>query len=101
MLFQDMEFVKYTNTTITSLDELKIQLQKIRIDGHAIDNGEFHPSIFCISTPIFSNTGAVNAAISVTSMINILDERKIKFLEVLKETSKRISSSLGYKTTVQ
>ena len=98
LVYHTIKFEKFTESTITSVDDLVLDLQKIKSKGYAIDDGEYHPNIFCVATPIFSNTGSVNASISVTTMRPVIPERIDQFYEVLAETARRISKTLGYKS---
>ncbi len=56
---------KRTAKTITSLSQLKHELETIRQRGFAIDDGENEEGARCIGAPIFERRGNVVAALSI------------------------------------
>ena len=57
--------IPFTPNTVKSVDELYKQLLVVRTTSIAIERGETHPDISCISTPLFHN-GKPAASISVS-----------------------------------
>lgn len=57
---------RFSPTTITSEEELFCELQRIRQQGYAIDNGETGEVVRCVAGPVYDYTGRVVAAISVS-----------------------------------
>lgn len=64
-LFQGEVFIKFTEKTIGSLDDLLEDLKQVRKRGYALDNEECMAELACIAVPLFS-LGAPVAAMSVT-----------------------------------
>jgi DNA-binding IclR family transcriptional regulator len=64
-LFQEEVFIKFTEKTINSLDDLLEDLKKVRERGYALDDEECMAELACIAVPLFSS-GAPAAAMSVT-----------------------------------
>jgi len=60
------EFPKVTENTISTADELRIELEKIRINGYAFDQEEAERDICCVAAPIVGLEGKVIASISVS-----------------------------------
>jgi IclR family transcriptional regulator, KDG regulon repressor len=56
----------FSDTTITSIDALCDELERIRVHGYAIDNGETGEPVRCCAAPIRDYTGQVVAAISIS-----------------------------------
>lgn len=56
---------RYTERTITTPDALEPELVRIRAEGVSIDNEEFSLGLRCVAAPIFTEAGAVQAAISI------------------------------------
>ena len=52
-LLDGIEFKSFTEHTITAKDVFLEQLDKIREQGYALDEGEFHPNINCICVPVY------------------------------------------------
>ena len=85
-----------TPTTITTKEELLVQLDDIRRLGYGVDNGESEPGLNCYAAPIYSATGQVIAAISVAGPdYRMVAERDTMIAEVKKSAS-NISRMLGY-----
>lgn len=57
--------IPFTAHTVKDLDELSSQLEEIRKTSIAVEQGETHPDISCISTPLIKS-GKVAASISVS-----------------------------------
>jgi DNA-binding IclR family transcriptional regulator len=63
--FRDVEFVRHTAQSLTTLDHLIAELHEIRARGYALDNAEHTPGVYCVAAPIHDARGATQAAISV------------------------------------
>lgn len=59
-------FVPLTPRTIVDPRQLAAELDRVRVQGHAFDDGEVAEGIYCVAVPIHLPDGAVLAAISVT-----------------------------------
>jgi len=86
--------ISLTSNSISSLEELKKQLKKIKKQGYAIDMGEYKIGINCLSVPIFYRNQAI-AAISITgpaSRFNLSEMRKTrsKLISIAKEISNQL-----------
>lgn len=57
---------RFSATTITSEEALLYELQRIRQQGYAVDNGETGEVVRCVAGPIYDYTGRVVAALSVS-----------------------------------
>lgn len=90
---------RYTPATITNPDVLRAELDKIRTDGYAMDEGECEEGLRCISFPLRDYTGGIAASMSVFGRtIDMSDERVFNdILPVLREATETISSRLGYR----
>jgi DNA-binding IclR family transcriptional regulator len=91
------DFVQYTATTITDLDALKAELNKIRSQGYATDEQEYLEGLRCIAAPIFNHKGEVTSAISVAGPLlrmkgDTFEEKKWYVLDV----ANNISKQMGY-----
>ena len=64
--FADYHFEKFTPRTITSLEQLKRELEGVRLTGFARDRGEYTEDIFCYARPIKDHNNRAVAAISVS-----------------------------------
>lgn len=57
----------FTEATITDPDALQAELERVRIQGYAIDDEEISRGLTCIGAPIFGLNGEVIAAMSLTA----------------------------------
>ena len=86
---------KYTPNTISSLDELIDEIEKVRIGKVAIDDEESLPGVYCVGAPILSSKGECVAAISISAPKNRVDKKKsVTFVRLVSETARKISDSL-------
>jgi DNA-binding IclR family transcriptional regulator len=56
---------RYTVRSKTTPEELRAELRKIRAQGYAIDDREFHDDMRCVSVPVFDKS-SMTAAISLS-----------------------------------
>ena len=96
MLYGDNEKLPtFTPNTISSVEELKKCLKKIKKQGYAIDEEEFKIGINCLAIPIINNVGKAIAAISIAGPVlrfNLLKMEKTK--SMLIALSRDISKQL-------
>lgn len=86
---------KFTESTITSIDELEQELEMVRSNRYAIDNEEREKQLFCIAAPVLKNGVAV-AAVSLSGPVGRMKdehlEEKIEYVKALGlEMSEKIS----------
>jgi len=72
-------------------------LEKVKLNGFALNDEELRKGIRAIAVPIFSSEGIVGGInLVVASALESMDELKNKYALPLLITSKKISESLGY-----
>lgn len=71
-LLPRLSFESYTPNTITSIPELRAELERIRECGYALDREEYFENTQCIATPIKDAQGKPIAGVSVTTLITDL-----------------------------
>ncbi len=85
----------FTYKTITDPDQLQHELEMVRQQGHAIDNGEQEEGVRCFAVPVYDPEGKVIAAMSISGPSSRLDSTRIPFLiQHLKRTSADLSAKL-------
>jgi DNA-binding IclR family transcriptional regulator len=89
----------FTPNSISSVEELKKCLKKIKKQGYAIDEEEFKIGINCLAIPIINNVGKVIAAISIAgpvSRFNLLKMEKTKsmLLALSRDISKHFLNNM-------
>jgi len=84
-----------TSKSISSLEGLKKNLKKAKEQGYAIDREEYKIGINCIGAPIFSRSGEVISAISITGpasrfTLNEMEKVKSKLIAISKDISNQL-----------
>jgi IclR family acetate operon transcriptional repressor len=91
--------LRHTAQTITSLPQLRKELERIRERGYSVDNEEAVDGLRCVATPIFDHAGRVVAAFSVAGpATRVTPERTPEIALLVCETGRKISYRLGYRT---
>jgi DNA-binding IclR family transcriptional regulator len=89
---------KITPKTITDKNRLKNEIERIRKNGWAYDDGEARIDVRRIAAPVFNYEGKLTGIIGIAGPSYRINERKIKeFGKFLKEICDEISEKLGYK----
>lgn len=63
--FTGNAFKTFTPNTITTIDGLERELEQARVDGYAVDRGEYTKGIYCYAMPVMDSHNQVLAAIGV------------------------------------
>lgn len=63
--YKNYDFVKYTENSISNVDELIKDIHKVRQIGYAVENQEFTMNTSCVAVPI-RESGKIKAAMSAT-----------------------------------
>jgi IclR family acetate operon transcriptional repressor len=79
-LLANAKLEAYTPKTLTRLDALEQEVQRVRKDGYAFDNEEFLPGLLCIAALVPNENGPSNLCIAVQAPVMRLDAEKAKKL---------------------
>ncbi|MFQ5923537.1 MAG: IclR family transcriptional regulator [Anaerolineales bacterium] len=91
-----------TPNTHTKLRDLKLDLQRIRKQGYAVDDEEDEIGMRCVGVPIRDYRGLAPAAISVTGLVRRLPMVRIpKLAKTMMTTANQISEQLGHRETAK
>ncbi len=93
-----LDLVQYTGETITDLNHLRKEIQRVRQDGYALDWGEMEEHVRCIAAPVFNHEGRAVASISVSGPSNRITSYYMKneLVDILKTEAGRLSHKMGY-----
>jgi IclR family KDG regulon transcriptional repressor len=93
---QKVSFTQFTPNTITSANELREEIVRIRAQGYALDLQEHEEGIRCAAAPIFGFDGRVTGAISIAAPAFRRSEGDIRMLApAVMEAARQISQNLG------
>lgn len=94
-LIQNNNYEIYNGRTIKNSDEFKVEIEKIRIQGFAMDNFEIRSDVRCVAVPIFDKTGVAKYSIGVSGeSFRMTDEKLEKIIAKLKGISKTIEANI-------
>lgn len=86
----------FTQHTITTVEQLLLELKEVQRTGIAYDNEECELGVRCIAVPIYDFTQKVIAAMSVSAPVNRLGPERIEqMLPILQHTAAMASRDLG------
>jgi len=96
-ILKHTELPGLTNKTITERRALRLELERIRKQGWALDDEESELGGRCVAAPIFGKEGSLVASISVIGPANRVNSDTIPDLStVLMKTAGEISRALGH-----
>ncbi|ASO21745.1 DNA-binding IclR family transcriptional regulator [Actinoalloteichus hoggarensis] len=92
-----IDFVRFTERTITDAAALHAELDRVAEQGHAVDRAEHESFINCIGAPVHDAGGQVAAAVSVSVPDILLSyEQVLELLPDLLTTAAAISHDCGF-----
>lgn len=94
-ILEQVTWKKFTDKTILTRENLDRELETVKRQRFAIDDGEFEDFVNCVAVPIRSSVGVVGA-LSVTAirMVQDLDQLKTR-IPLMQQTAELISRELG------
>ena len=97
-IWSNSNIIKFTDKTITNLEDFKAYLNHAKTKGYVLDDQEIEEGIRCIGAPIRDYTGSICATLSISSSIFTFTEDKIEeYSNIILEYANKISQRLGYK----
>ncbi len=89
--------VALTQNTITKVDVLKQELQKVIKNGYAVDDEEYHQGVRCLAVPVFDSEGRVCAGLGLTASSVRFPKKRIGEISLLVgEAGRELSRMLGW-----
>jgi len=87
---------RHTPNTITSVDEMEHELDRVRLMGFGVDNEEESEGIICVGAPVFDHLGQCVGAISLTGLkVDMPDGDVGRLGNLVRETADRLTSTLS------
>lgn len=88
------KLTKYTLRSITSADVLWSQINEIRRQGFAVNDGEHYEDVGAVGVPIYNSDGSVSHGISLAYLRHLEAEGRVK-VEDLVPLAREIASEIG------
>jgi IclR family acetate operon transcriptional repressor len=86
---------RFTPYTITDVEQLKSELERIREQGYAVDSEEMEEGVRCLAAPVFGLDGRTLAAMSLSGPASRLNEGRLEeLIPHIKRIANNFSQSL-------
>ncbi len=96
-LINQITFTRYNDNTLPSKSAMMKEIEIVRKQGYAVDNGEEIKDVHCVGTPVFDYRHYPIAAIwTVSPDYRMPEESFHRIGEIVKEHAMRISRRFGY-----
>lgn len=84
---------KYTERTITDLEQFERAMHRVRKDGYALDEEEFLPGLLCIAVPVPRQGGPSNQCVAVQApSMRLSADRARQLLPALRQAADTLGS---------
>ncbi|MBT2644693.1 IclR family transcriptional regulator [Bacillus sp. ISL-41] len=95
-ILENFTYEAYTKSTITNIEQIKQEIDKIRSKGYSTSKGELYEGTVAIAVPIYSVNNKVIAALSIIGVVNdITNEKQLKeYVNELKKSAASIKQKL-------
>jgi DNA-binding IclR family transcriptional regulator len=88
-----------TPASITDPDRLRAELDRVRAEGVAVDDGESTNAVRCVGAPVRDHTGTTIAAMSVSApIIRWTPAAHAEWTRLVRAGAATLSTRLGYRT---
>jgi len=95
-LLAEAGMARYTSKTLTDVDSLLLELERVRSEGFALDDEEEAEGVMCVGSAFFDHKGVCVGALSVTGLKVDVPLREVRALGItVREHADRISTMLG------
>lgn len=95
-IIRELKYDKFSETTITEPKRLKAEIATISRQGFALSNGEMIRGTYGIAAPIFSLSGNVIAALSISAPNHRLEEKQRKqMVQLIVAAANKITDELA------
>src|SRR5579864_9633798 len=96
-LFGSEPLARHTPQTITTIEALNTEVERIRRNGYAYDDEELHPGVRCLAAPVRDYRGRLVAAFGLSMPASRLARENIPALvERITSAAAEISAQLGH-----
>lgn len=95
-LIEDAGMARHTPKTLTDIETLLRELERVRSEGFALDDEEEAEGVFCVGAAFFDHQSSCAGALSVTGLKVDVPLREVRRLGlIVREHADRLTSMLG------
>jgi len=95
-IIQRINFIPFTDRTITNAAAFVTELDMISSRGYAYDDEEFENGVVCVAVALGNSTGYPIGAISVSGPVHRMEpEKRLEIADLLKEETRLIRSKMS------
>lgn len=93
-LLTHVPLTRYTENTLTDLDRLEQEIERVRRDGYALDNEEFLPGLLCVGVLVPAlDGGRTNLGVALQAPImRLTAEKAVHFLPALQRAAQALAA---------
>ena len=96
-IIEEQGMYQYTPATIKTYDTLMAELEKVRKQNYAVDDGEYHIGLSSVGAPIYDDDGIVRYCFGIVSMFHRIGSPEFAYAKKrTMEAARDISHTLGY-----
>jgi DNA-binding IclR family transcriptional regulator len=93
----ELDLKRRTPNSVGNLQELRVELLRVRKNGYASDLEEHELHIRCVAAPIWDHTGSVQSSLSITAPAFRMPVARLRQLApLIQSVGRKISAELGY-----
>jgi|SRR5690554_1363465 len=83
---------KYTESTLTSLEQIETEIERVRRDGYAVDDEEFLPGLLCVAVLVPAAEGKSNMGVAIQAPImRMTPEKSLQCLPALQRAARALA----------
>jgi len=91
LLLSEHPMEKHTPFTITNMQDLKKELNRVLALGYAVDEREYNENVRCVAVPVRNSLGTVVASVGITAPAAVFPKSAVpKVAEMVKEAARGI-----------
>lgn len=92
-LLAHVPLTRYTKNTLADVDQLEVEIDRVRRDGYALDDEEFLPGLFCVAVLVPMQGGRSNMGVAIQAPImRMTPEKALQFLPALQRAAAALAT---------
>lgn len=96
LLLEEAGMTRFTTKTLTDVESLMSELERVRTEGYALDDEEEAEGVFCLGAAFFDHQDSCAGALSITGLKVDVSLRQVRELGItVRSHADRLSTMLG------